>query len=206
MSTADGNGTELRIPMQLDGIFSYFPTRNLTQEEIYNCEYIKTVYLKPDAVEWDPFDENYSEREDAFLYLRGYLIDRQPKQRKLLDDSDIYEIQVSHDRYESAISSIVDKNDTCVLTSNEDNNPCSNPQQDDMDFIRYDDYIQAGIADLMTCFNEELLCKAVTERAEKSKISMEADNIFFDGFNYIDDEMFESSATHDETTKGITAE
>ena len=25
-STADGNVTELRIPMQLDGIFSYFPT------------------------------------------------------------------------------------------------------------------------------------------------------------------------------------
>ena len=26
VSTADGNGTELRIPIQLDGIFSYFPT------------------------------------------------------------------------------------------------------------------------------------------------------------------------------------
>ena len=26
VSTADGNGTELRIPMQLDGIFSYFLT------------------------------------------------------------------------------------------------------------------------------------------------------------------------------------
>ena len=32
VSTADGNGTELRIPMQLDGIFLYFPTRNITQE------------------------------------------------------------------------------------------------------------------------------------------------------------------------------
>ena len=31
VSTADSNGTELRIPIQLDGIFSYFPTRNLTQ-------------------------------------------------------------------------------------------------------------------------------------------------------------------------------
>ena len=26
VSTADGTGTELRIPMQLDGIFLYFPT------------------------------------------------------------------------------------------------------------------------------------------------------------------------------------
>ena len=38
VSTADSNGTELRIPMQLDGILSYFLTQNLTQEEINKCE------------------------------------------------------------------------------------------------------------------------------------------------------------------------
>ena len=48
-STADGNGTELHIPMQLDVILTYFPTQNLAQEEIKNCEYIKTLYLTPDA-------------------------------------------------------------------------------------------------------------------------------------------------------------
>ena len=37
LSTADGNGTEIWVTMQLDGIFSYFPTRNITQEEIDNC-------------------------------------------------------------------------------------------------------------------------------------------------------------------------
>ena len=35
---------------------------------------------------------------------------------------------------------------------------------------------------------------------------MEYGNIFFDGFNDIDDEIFESSATHANTPKGITAE
>ena len=60
VSTDDGTGTELCILMQLDGIYSYFPTRNLTQEEIYNCEYIKTVYLTPAEAEWDPYDEDYS--------------------------------------------------------------------------------------------------------------------------------------------------
>ena len=58
-----------------------------------------------------------------------------------------------------------------------------------MDFIRDDYYMQAGIADLTACFNEELRCKSVTEQAERSKIAMEADSIFFDGFNDID-EMF----------------
>ena len=54
------------------------------------------------------------------------------------------------------------KNGTCVFTSNEKNNTCSNTQHDDMDFIRDDDYMQYGIANFTACFNEELLCKAVT--------------------------------------------
>ena len=66
----------------------------------------------------------------------------------MLDDSDLYEIQVSQERYKSTIRSIVAKNDTCVFTSNKENNTCSNPKHDDMDFIRDDDYVQAGIADL----------------------------------------------------------
>ena len=90
--------------MQLDGIFSYFPTKNLAQEEIYNFEYIKAMYLTPDADEWDPYDEDYSEREDAFFGFRGDLIDRQLKQQKLLDDSDIYELKVYQERYKYAIS------------------------------------------------------------------------------------------------------
>ena len=82
------------------------------------------------------------------------MIDRQPKQRKVLDDSDIYELQVFQEIYESAISSIVAKNYTCVFMSNEEKNNCSNPNHDDMDFIRDGDYIKAGIANLKAIFNE----------------------------------------------------
>ena len=66
--------------------------------------------------------------------------------------------------------------------------------------------MQAGIINLTACFNEELLCKALNEQSEKLKISIEAGNIFFDGFNDIDDKFFESSVTHADTPKGITAE
>ena len=75
-----------------------------------------------------------------------------------------------------------------------------------MNFIRGDDSMQDGIANLTACFNEELICKAVTEMAENSKIAMESGSIFFGGFNDIDDKMFEYSSTHADTTKGITAE
>ena len=53
----DNSGTNLRIRMKLDVIFSYFPTRKLPMNELKNCEYIETVYLSPDAAQWDPYNE-----------------------------------------------------------------------------------------------------------------------------------------------------
>ena len=46
----------------------------------------------------------------------------------------------------------------------------------------------------------------MTEKAAKLKMSMEAGSILFDGLNEIDDEFVESSATHADTSKGLTAE
>ena len=46
---SDNNGTNLRIRMKLDGIFSYFPTHKLTMNELKNCEYTETVHLSPDS-------------------------------------------------------------------------------------------------------------------------------------------------------------
>ncbi len=43
VSKEEVTGTDLRIPMSLDGVFSYFPTRKLTEEEIDNCEYTETI-------------------------------------------------------------------------------------------------------------------------------------------------------------------
>ena len=89
--------------------------------------------------------------------------------------------------------------------SNVENNTIFNPQKDDMEFITDDGFVQAGIVDLTACFDGYLQCKAENEQAEKSKISMESGNILFDGFNNIDDEIFESSGMHADTPKGITA-
>ena len=95
----DNNGTNLHIHMKLDGIFSYFPTHKFTTNELENCEHIETVYLSPDAAQCDPYDEEYADSEDRFLDFRGYLVHRQPKRRKILDDSDIFELQVSEEQY-----------------------------------------------------------------------------------------------------------
>ena len=74
-----------------------------------------------------------------------------------------------------------------------------------MDLMRDDDYMQAGIADLTACFDEELLRRAVTERAAKSKVAMEAGSIKLDDVSE-DESIFQSSAAHAETPMGVTAE
>ena len=58
--------------------------------ELENCEHIETVYLTPDAAQWDPYDEAYAAAEDRFLDFRGDLIHRPPKRRKILDDADVF--------------------------------------------------------------------------------------------------------------------
>ena len=66
--------------------------------------------------------------------------------------------------------------------------------------------MQAGVADLSACFNEELFSKAVTDRAVRGKLAMEAGSVCLDNIdNDSDDIMFESSAAHADTPKGITA-
>ena len=169
--------------MQLDGIFSYFVTRELTQEEIETCEYIKTLQLCPDSDDWDPYDESFAEREDAHTDYRGDLVDCPTKRRRLIEDADVGDINVSTDRYEYAISSVVARNyegiDEVMLGE-------PNPQDGDSAFNMDDDFMQAGIADLSACFNEELFSKAVTERAMQGKRAMEAGSVCLDDLDALD--------------------
>ena len=136
----DNNGTNLCIHMKLDGIFSYFTTRNLTMNELENCEYVETVYLSPDAAQWDTYNEEYADTEDRFLDFRGYLVHRQPKLWKILDDLDVFELQVSEEQYKTAIISIVGTKNTCVFKSNDDVDPHS-VVNNYFYFITDDDYM-----------------------------------------------------------------
>ena len=47
-NTLDNN---LKVPLELDGIFSFFDTRKLSDDVVGNCEYIDTVFLSPDGSE-----------------------------------------------------------------------------------------------------------------------------------------------------------
>ena len=203
VATEDANGIDLKIPMKLDGIFSYFPTRKLTEDEINNCEYIETLQLCPEGDDWDPYDESFADREEQFTNYRGELIERPHKRRRLIDEADIDSIDVSAERYEYAISSVVSRNHDIV---DESMLRGGNPQDADSAFKMDDDYMQAGVADLSACFNDELLSEMVTSRASKGKLAMEAGSVRLnDMFSEDDDLIFESSAAHVDTPKGVTA-
>ena len=71
--------TELRIPLQLDGIFSCFTTRALTKEEQLNIPWFKehnrVVQLCPKVPIWNPNDSYYAEREASYLDCDGNIIE-----------------------------------------------------------------------------------------------------------------------------------
>ena len=162
--------------------------------------------MTQDAAQWDPYDEEYADAENRFLDFRGDLVHRQPKRRNILDDSDIFELQVSEEQYKTAISSMLGTNDTYVFKLNDDVDPHS-VVNDSFDFIKDDDYMQAVVSDPTGYFDEEPHQISVTARGSKSKISMEYGNISLDGFkNNEDDNIYELAAAHAETPKGVTAE
>ena len=51
--------TGLRIPFTLDGTFSVFESRSLTNDEINNVEDFETVFLTPDSNKWDPYEKSH---------------------------------------------------------------------------------------------------------------------------------------------------
>ena len=53
----------LRISLQLEGIFSIFKTRMLSNEEIAEPGGYNVLYLTPDADSWDPNCEAWAEQE-----------------------------------------------------------------------------------------------------------------------------------------------
>ena len=79
----------MHIHLDLNGIFSYFPTRQLTIDEMEYWESYNIVYLTPDADRWNPNTSDYSEQETAMLDADGYIIDRSPSNRMIVEELDI---------------------------------------------------------------------------------------------------------------------
>ena len=58
----------LRIPLKLNGIFSYFETQATICNEIEHCD---TTFISPDSIEWYPYSDHFALNKDAMLNWEG---------------------------------------------------------------------------------------------------------------------------------------
>ena len=65
----------LRIPLALDGVISYFPTRKPTAEEYENTPLEMIIDLTADSPDWEPNTTRFQEQEAAMLDSDGLLRD-----------------------------------------------------------------------------------------------------------------------------------
>ena len=159
----------LRIPLQLRGIFSYFPTRALEKSEIESCDDFESICLTPEGKEWNPNDSHWEEEEAKYLDPQGNLVWPPPaKKRKLLldDEKGWLDINVSVAQWESAIDSTLEANDMLFLPEPVDNDWSRN--------LDHDDPIRAHVCDLTGILDPDLLPTALEETLRDSKFAMAA--------------------------------
>ena len=83
----------LRIPLALWGIFSYFPRSAPTDSELNDD--LEVVHLTPDTPDWNPNSDIYARNEEAMLDWRGDIVERQYQPPLLLEESDINATEMS---------------------------------------------------------------------------------------------------------------
>ena len=93
----------LRIPLELDGIFSTFPTRVLNQEEMENPGDYPLVFISPDAPSWDPHIESYDINEASYTDHRGEMVYPQERRRDLVNRGDVAEVEMQSPSSSTAI-------------------------------------------------------------------------------------------------------
>ena len=104
----------LRISLQLEGIFLVFKTRKLNNEEIAEPGGYDILYLTPDDDSWDPNCEAWDEQEYDMLDIDGEIIlctQRTPEhiieEDDYFDVSGIYTIRLSAENYEKFVDTVI---------------------------------------------------------------------------------------------------
>jgi hypothetical protein len=87
------NITGMRIHLKLNGIFSYFTTRNLLQEEMDHWDTYPIVFLTPDGDSWYPSSNHYADQEAAMLDPNGLIASHEERPSKcLFTEADLGEL------------------------------------------------------------------------------------------------------------------
>ena len=66
-------GEPLRIPLELHGVTSFFPSRKLTKDEYENTHDSLRGELTAESPDWDPSSKKFQQQEDAMVHADGQL-------------------------------------------------------------------------------------------------------------------------------------
>ncbi len=100
---------KLRIPLKLNGTFSYFPTRSPIAADLQN---IPVLFITPDSNDWNPYAEHFASNEAAMLDSEGYMVQSKYQKKMIMDHphSDNYhisDVSVPRQLYENAVDAVL---------------------------------------------------------------------------------------------------
>jgi hypothetical protein len=110
----------------MNGIFSFFTTHNLIQEEMDHWETYPIVFLTLDGDSWDPSSNHYADQKAAMLNSNGLIPSHEEHPSKCLfteaDLGELYALPATWDQYDDQVNLILSDDDPfcgTVLTGNE---------------------------------------------------------------------------------------
>ena len=148
--------TGMRIHLQLNGTFSYFPTRALTVDDQERWDEYPVVYLTPDSDQWDPEATHYADAEAAMLDSGGDIVNRDTTMSTVFDDADIAVMTaapVKWDVFDTLVDSIFADRDRTLT---------GDPMDDDDDDTRLShDGIRAQLSGFSGVHQPRLFAQAI---------------------------------------------
>ena len=100
---------DLSIPLQLNGIFSFFHHRIPTMEELHGCD---KIFITPDSTTWNPNCDSFSRNEQSMTDYEGNIVQEDRRVNHLMepvpDDTNDYAINsITIPQWDDTVTSIL---------------------------------------------------------------------------------------------------
>lgn len=173
-------GTNMRIHMSLNGIFSSFNCRKMSVDEMETWRDEQVVQASPGGTRWDPYDPIYAEEEASCLNHRGEVRAVVTPARKsyshlIEDDDDNGDGSYGCVQASYAEPMLVEEFNTII----EDNFGAvgaltSDPKKDIYKLVTVDDPVQCNVSSISRCLDEDQLADALEELDVKTAYGIAA--------------------------------
>ncbi len=99
---------ELKIPLKLNGTFSFFHTRTPTDDELKSCD---KIFITPDSSHWNPYCSSFEKNEESMLNHEGDISDISRRENHIMeiDENEGYVASISSIEVDSKIDKVTDE-------------------------------------------------------------------------------------------------